>query len=143
MGGAGRRLLGALLVVALVEVAPSGASAAVSQPPPTKDTTKHATGADTAVLPSPLAADLVVDGAEPGVLTDPPGDVPGPRAEQPVPDLAVELEGERTASSQTFRNSDGTETTRYFDERQFFERGGVWVPIDNSVVADASRPGCS
>jgi hypothetical protein len=49
---------------------------------------------------------------------------------------------QRTAVSEVVANGDGTETVRSWSSPRFFEaRPGVWEPVDNTVVADGTRPG--
>ncbi|TDC70012.1 LamG-like jellyroll fold domain-containing protein, partial [Streptomyces hainanensis] len=50
-------------------------------------------------------------------------------------ETSVEVPAERTEDSRTFRNTDGTFTTRYYDEPvNFADLDGVWRPIDLSLV---------
>jgi RHS repeat-associated protein len=47
-----------------------------------------------------------------------------------------ELVDQRTATSSTFRNEDGTLTTKRFATPQFFKKEGKWKTIDTTLVED-------
>jgi RHS repeat-associated protein len=55
----------------------------------------------------------------------------------------TELVGERSATSETWLNSDGTRSMTSYREPKFFQAAGSkeWSPIDSSLVADEAHPG--
>ncbi len=59
---------------------------------------------------------------------------------QPAAKPDREVESMRTESSKTFRNDDGTFTTRVFSGPVHFRDDGAWKPIDTDLVA-ADSPG--
>jgi hypothetical protein len=136
MAGAGRRLMVAVLAVLLLGL-PAGAAAAAGN-------TENAPGD-----PSALAA-LPSNGA--GGVTP---DVPTGRFDEPLPGQSTvpdvydpsrttpveELTDQRSARSEVWSNSDGTQTLRSFAEDRYFPSGKDWLAIDNTLVADDSRPG--
>jgi RHS repeat-associated protein len=106
---------------------------------PARPAVERVSAEETPVLSSPAARSRVPVAPPVGDLSNPPNGRVEPVA-RPVPDLAEEVVERRTGASQTFRNSDGTETIRFFDEPKFFEQDGRWVEIDNRVKAHPSEP---
>jgi RHS repeat-associated protein/uncharacterized repeat protein (TIGR01451 family) len=54
---------------------------------------------------------------------------------------SVEELSERTANSRTWKNADGSFTTRVSPDARFFPNGKNFEPIDNTLVPDAARGG--
>lgn len=47
-----------------------------------------------------------------------------------------EVVAQRTANTRTFRNKDGSLTTRRYYAPQFFQKDGGWQPIDTTLIED-------
>src|SRR6478752_6792165 len=148
-----RVVVGVGLVAALAVVdLPVVASAASSQ------------GAPTETVVAPLASEPLVDAqaAPPQQAGEWPVGQKGVTAEvasrcvTPTSDKATrqvlggvgatpvrELVGERTASSETWLNADGTRTLQSYREPKFYEPQGSkgFVVIDSSLVVDDAHPG--
>ncbi|WP_258527915.1 LamG-like jellyroll fold domain-containing protein, partial [Streptomyces sp. NBRC 110611] len=93
--------------------------------------------------PGQLPAERQVKGGALGDTSAPPTmgrveEVPAPEASEPKgfdPKSSQELAGERAERQSTFRNEDGTYTTRYYDEPvNFPARDGSWQKIDATLV---------
>jgi len=69
-------------------------------------------------------------------------DTVSPPADRSSAQPVSEVVADRTATSETWVDTDGSKTVRLFSEPKFFKSpDGSWTPIDSNVVPDASAPG--
>jgi hypothetical protein len=151
-GNRWRAVLIALLVVALGAVElPVVASAASSQSTPAKiDPAPLQSAPLSAAQPAPAPqGDWPV--GQKGVTAEAASHFVTPTSDKnttqdlttPNPTPVRELVEERTATSETWLNADGTRTLQAYREPKFFQPFGSkgFVPIDSSLVADETHPG--
>jgi len=109
---------------------PSGAVAAPLPPPTQTPAASEAIPNPTANAPKPVVS---------------PTALPTKAVAKPltgfVPGRSIEDQSARTATSKTFVNPDGTYSTQIASIPLHYWDGHAWQDIDNSIVADPTRPG--